>query len=84
MSYQNYLLKLVIEFDKIKFTHISINKNQFTDALTTLALMTQINIGGRIQLINIEVRNLQAHHHLLEESPYKKSWYNGIKWFIQY
>jgi hypothetical protein len=30
-SYQNYLSKLVSEFDKIKFTYMSKDRNQFTD-----------------------------------------------------
>jgi len=40
--YQKYLLKLANEFEEIKFIHISRDKNQFVDALTTLALMTQV------------------------------------------
>ena len=47
-SYQDYLLKLANEFEEIKFTHISRDKNQFTDVLATLASMTQINIWSRI------------------------------------
>jgi len=35
--YQNYLLRLANEFEEIKFTHISRDKNQFADALATLA-----------------------------------------------
>jgi len=84
-SYQDYLLKLAREFDKIKFTRMSRDKNYFTDILTTLALMTHINIGGgRIQPINIKVRNLQAHYCSLEESLDEKPWYNNIKRFIQH
>ena len=33
--YQNYLLRLANEFEEIKFTHISRDKNQFADALAT-------------------------------------------------
>jgi hypothetical protein len=54
--YKDYLSKLANEFEEIKFTHISKDKNQFVDALTTLASMTQINIGSRIQPISIEIR----------------------------
>jgi len=38
--YKDYLSKLANEFEEIKFTHISRDKNQFVDALATLALMT--------------------------------------------
>jgi len=37
------------------------DKNQFVDVLATIASMKRINIGSRIQPINIEVRNFQAH-----------------------
>ena len=33
--YQNYLLRLANEFEEIKFTHISRDKNQFANALAT-------------------------------------------------
>ena len=48
-TYQDYLLKLANEFKEIKFNHINRDKNQFANALATLALMTHINIGSRIQ-----------------------------------
>ena len=34
--------KLEKEFDEIKFTHMGRDKNQFADALTTLAFMAKI------------------------------------------
>lgn len=46
--YQNYLLKLANGFKEIKFTHMNRDKNQFVDALETLALMTQVVTGCRI------------------------------------
>jgi len=52
--YQNYLLKSASKFEEIKFTH-NRDKNQFVDVLATLAFMTQIVTGGKIQLINIKV-----------------------------
>jgi len=59
--YQDYLLKLANEFEEIKFTHISRDKNNFTDVLATLALMTHINFGSEFQPISIKIRNLQPH-----------------------
>ncbi|XP_011014739.1 PREDICTED: uncharacterized protein LOC105118468 [Populus euphratica] len=67
--YQNYLLRLANEFEEIKFTHTSRDKNQFADALVTLALMTQIDTRSKIQLIDIEVRSFQAHCYSIKESP---------------
>jgi hypothetical protein len=63
---------------------MSRDKNQFVDALAILALMTQIVTRGRIQPINIEVRNLQAHCCIIQESPSEKPWYSDIKRFIQH
>ncbi|XP_061960352.1 uncharacterized protein LOC133681211 [Populus nigra] len=82
--YQNYLLRLANEFEEIKFTHISRDKNQFADALTTLDSMTQVDIRSKIQPIDIEVRSFQAHCCLIEESPDGKPWYNDIKKFLQH
>ncbi|KAG5235382.1 RNA-directed DNA polymerase (Reverse transcriptase), Ribonuclease [Salix suchowensis] len=42
--YQNYLVKLASEFEEVKFTHMSRDKNQFADALATLASMVQIMV----------------------------------------
>eukprot|EP00258_Populus_trichocarpa_P025576 XP_024441595.1 uncharacterized protein LOC112324178 [Populus trichocarpa] len=81
--YQNYLLRLANEFEEIKFTHISKNKNQFASALATLASMTQVDTRSKIQPIDIEVRRFQAHCCLIEESPDGKPWYNDIKKFLQ-
>jgi hypothetical protein len=60
-SNQEYLSKLVKEFDEIKFTHMEIDKNQFVDALATLAFMDEIDYGNKLQPIFIEVRKSLAH-----------------------
>jgi hypothetical protein len=59
---QEYLSKLVKEFDEIKFTHMGRNKNQFADALTILAFMEKIDYGNKVQPIFIEVRKSLAHY----------------------
>jgi len=82
--YQNYLLRLANEFEEIKFTHISRDKNQFADALATLASMTQVDAKSKIQPIDIEVRSFQAHCCLIEDSLDGKPWYNDIKKFLQH
>jgi hypothetical protein len=46
--YQENLTKLIEDFDKIKFTYLNRDKNQFPDALTTLALMAKINCGIKV------------------------------------
>ncbi|XP_057999287.1 uncharacterized protein LOC131178346 [Hevea brasiliensis] len=47
--YKKYLLKLIKEFEEISFTHLCRDKNQFTDALATLAVMTQMEEGQIMQ-----------------------------------
>ena len=59
---------LANEFEDIKFTHMSRDKNQFANVLATLASLTQINIGSRIQPISIKIKNLQANYCSLEET----------------
>ncbi|KAJ9167191.1 hypothetical protein P3X46_021859 [Hevea brasiliensis] len=45
IPYQKYLLELIKKFEEISFTHLSRDKNQFADALATLAVMAQIEEG---------------------------------------
>jgi len=54
--YQEYLSKLAKEFNEIKFTYMGRDKNQFVDALVTLASMAKINYGNRVKHISIEVK----------------------------
>jgi ribonuclease HI len=59
--YQEYLSKLAGSFDEIEFTHLGRDKNQFADALATLASMATIGGGAKIQPIGIKIRNYLAH-----------------------
>ncbi|XP_073263054.1 uncharacterized protein [Populus alba] len=81
--YQEYLSKLTEDFEEIEFNHLGRDKNQFADALTTLASMAIIDCGIRVHPIGIDIRSSPAHCCLVEEvdgSP----WYADIKRFIQY
>ncbi|XP_021679072.2 uncharacterized protein LOC110663900 [Hevea brasiliensis] len=42
IPYQKYLLEMISKFEEISFTHLGRDKNQFVDALATLAIMTQM------------------------------------------
>jgi ribonuclease HI len=59
--YQEYLSKLAESFDEIEFTHLGRDKNQFADALATLASMATIGGGAKNQPIGIKIRNYLAH-----------------------
>ncbi|KAI4318298.1 hypothetical protein L6164_026085 [Bauhinia variegata] len=39
-------LKAALEFDDITFSHLTRDKNQYADALATLAVMTKLEVGG--------------------------------------
>jgi ribonuclease HI len=65
--YQEYLSKLAESFDEIEFTHLGRDKNQFADALATLASMAIIDCGAKIQPVSIEIRNSPSHCCSVEE-----------------
>ena len=85
--------KLEKEFNEIKFTHMRKDKNQFVDALATLAFMAKIDYGNKVQPISIEVRNYLAHCCLIKGEIDKNlcimisnslSNIESIPWGIQY
>ena len=77
--YYEYLSKLTEEFDEIKFTHVRRDKNRFANVLATLAFMTKIDYGNKIQPISIEVRNCLAFCCSVEEEMDENSWYHDMK-----
>jgi len=77
--YQEYLSKLAKEFDEIKFTHMGRDKNQFADALATLASMTKIDYRNRVQPIIIKVRNSPTHWCSVKGEMDRNQWYYNIK-----
>jgi len=46
--YQEYLSKIVEEFEEIEFTHLERKGNHFADALATLAFMAKIDFGYKV------------------------------------
>jgi len=81
--YQEYLSKLVREFEEIEFTHLGREGNQFADALATLASMARIDFGHKVQPVHINIRNNPAHCCLVEREVDGNPWYYDIKNFIQ-
>ncbi|XP_073268737.1 uncharacterized protein [Populus alba] len=82
--YQEYLSKLAEDFEEIEFNHLGRDKNQFADALATLASMATIDCGIRVHPIGIDIRSSPAHSCLVEEEVDGSPWYADIKRFIQY
>jgi len=75
-SYEEYLSKLAKEFNEIKFTYMGREKNQFLNALVTLASMIKIDYGNRVQPISIEIINSPTHYYLLKGEVHENLWYN--------
>ncbi|KAJ9167520.1 hypothetical protein P3X46_022166 [Hevea brasiliensis] len=83
IPYQKYLLELIKKFEEISFTHLSRDKNQFADALATMAVMAQIEEGQTTQESHIKTRNEPAYCFMIEEEKDGKPWYHNIQVYIK-
>ena len=61
MPYQEFIKKLIVQFEDITFKHLRREENYLTDALATLATMFKVNANAETQLVKLEVRKSQAH-----------------------
>lgn len=77
--YQKYLMELKEKFKEITLFHLSQDKDQFTDSLTTLASMTKIDYGIEVQPLGIEPRDSLAYCLNVEVELDGKPWYYNIK-----
>ncbi|XP_031402576.1 uncharacterized protein LOC116212143 [Punica granatum] len=82
VPYHEYLAELAKNFEKISFTYTPRAKNQFADALATLASMASISEGDIIEPLEIEVAKGLAHCNAIEASE-AKPWYEDIRNFLQ-
>ncbi|XP_057994978.1 uncharacterized protein LOC131175279 [Hevea brasiliensis] len=67
IPYQKYLLELIKRFEENSFTHLNRDKNQFADALATLAVMAQMEEGQTTQVLQIKARSEPAYCFIVEE-----------------
>ncbi|XP_021665127.1 uncharacterized protein LOC110653683 [Hevea brasiliensis] len=81
--YQKYLLEMIKKFEEISFTHMGHDKNQFVDALATLAVATQMEEDQEGQLLRIKARSKPAYYLMIEEKVDGKPWYYDIYRYIQ-
>ncbi|XP_031375703.1 uncharacterized protein LOC116190182 [Punica granatum] len=82
VPYHEYLEELAKNFEKISFTNTPRAKNQFADALATLASMASISEGNIVKPLEIELAKGPAHCNAIEASE-AKPWYEDIKNFLQ-
>ncbi|KAI8571794.1 hypothetical protein RHMOL_Rhmol01G0146700 [Rhododendron molle] len=62
--YHQDLEKLIPHFNKVTFTHIPHLKNQFTDALATLASMVELPLGVKLCPILIEQQDFPTYQYV--------------------
>ncbi|XP_031402593.1 uncharacterized protein LOC116212162 [Punica granatum] len=82
VPYHEYLEELAKSFEKISFTYTPRTKNQFADALATLASMASITEGNLIEPLEIRIAKGPAHCNAIEATN-AKPWYEDIKHLLQ-
>ncbi|GKV01717.1 hypothetical protein SLEP1_g14258 [Rubroshorea leprosula] len=81
IPYHQYLETLIKKFRFISLNHMPRAKNQFADALATLASMIQISGDDVIKPLVIEISQEPAH--CMEIKVDDKPWFHDIKQFLQ-
>ena len=76
-SYHAYLELLVGRFDDLSYTHLPRARNQFVNALATLASMIDIPEGVVVRLLLVETRSVPAYYCLIDESGFD----DGLPWY---
>ncbi|PKI63906.1 hypothetical protein CRG98_015687 [Punica granatum] len=82
VPYHEYLEKLAENFERITFTYTPRIKNQFVDALVTLASMVSITKENLIEPLEIEITKGPAYCNAIKAID-TKPWYEDIKHFLQ-
>ena len=82
--YHAYLDLLVDRFDELRCIHLPREKNQFADALATLAFVIEIPAGVTVQPLLIETRSAPAYYCLIGdiEDQDELPWYHNIYQFL--
>ena len=82
--YHAYLDLLVARFDELRYIHLPRAKNQFADALDTLASMVKISARVIVQPLLIETKFVPAYCFLIGdiENQDELPWYHDIYQFL--
>ena len=82
--YHAYLDLLVARFDELRYIHLPRAKNQFADALATLASLVEIPAGLTVRPLMIETRSAPAYCCLIGdiENQDELPWYHDIYQFL--
>ena len=83
ISYQEFIKKMIEQFEDITFKHFPHKENYLADALTTLATMFKVNTNAETQLVKLEVRGSQAYCACIQEEPDGNPWYHDILKYVK-
>ena len=61
VPYQEFIKRLIEQFEEITFKHLLREENYLVNALATSATMFKVNANAETQLAKLEVRESQAH-----------------------
>ncbi|PKI58254.1 hypothetical protein CRG98_021336, partial [Punica granatum] len=82
VPYHEYLKELVENFEKVSFTYTPCMKNQFADALATLASIVSITKENLIEPLKFEIAQDPTHCDVIDVVD-GKPWYADIKYLLQ-
>ena len=84
MPYHEHLLKLIEEFESIRFTYMNRVRNAYADALATLASWLSITED---RTVDVSVTRMEQSTHCMsieEANPVEEQlWYHDIKVFLE-
>ena len=83
VPYQEFIKKLIEQFEDITFKHLPFEKNYLADVLATLATIFKVNANAETQLVKLEVRESQAHCVCIQEELDENPWYHDILRYVR-
>lgn len=88
LPYHRHVIKMVGEFEDIAFMYVPRNRNDFVDALATLASLVHISTRRGAPAIKFTVQHALAYENGVGEisdklTPTKPPWYHDIKEYLR-
>ena len=83
VPYQEFIKKLIEQFEDITFKHLPREENYLADALAILVTMFKVNANVEAQLVKLEVRESQTHCACIQEEPDGNPWYHDILRYVK-
>ena len=83
VPYQEFIKRLIEQFEEITFKHLPCEKNYLLDTLATLATLFKVSTNAEAQLVKLEVRESQAHCACVQEESDANPWYHDILRYVR-